>query len=54
MLKVSNTDHLHTKPDQIAQTRRLERKRKQPSIKSSPSPKTKRKQNKEAKTSLLA
>ena len=54
MLRVSNIVHLPTKPDQVAKARRLERKPKQPSIKSSTSPKTKRKQNKEIKTSLLA
>ena len=54
MLRVSNIAHLPTKPDQVAKARRLERKPKQPSIKSSTSPKLKRKQNKEIKTSLLA
>ena len=54
MLRVSNIAHLLTKPDQVAKAGRLERKPKQPSIKSSTSPKPKRKQNKEVKTSLLA
>ena len=48
MLRVSNIAHLPTKAG------RLERKPKQPGIKSSTSPKPKRKQNKEVKTSLLA
>ena len=54
MLKASNIAHLSTKPDQVAKAGRLERKPKQPSIKSSTSPKIKKKQNKEIKTSLLA
>ena len=54
MLRISNIAHLPTKPEQVAKAGRLERKPKQPSIKSSNSPKTKRKQNKEIKTSLLA
>ena len=54
MLRVSNIAHLPTKPDQVAKAERLERKPKQPSIKSSNWPKPKRKQNKEVKTSLLA
>ena len=49
MLRVSNIAHLPTKPDQVAKAGRLERKPKQPSIKSSTSPKPKRKQNKEVK-----
>ena len=53
MLRASNTDHLHSKLDQVAKVGRLERKPK-PSIKSPTSPKSTRKQNKEAKTSLLA
>ena len=53
MLRVSNIAHLLTKPDQVAKAGRLERKPKQPNIKSSTSPKPKRKQNKEVKTSLL-
>ena len=53
MLRVSNTAHLPTKPDQVSKAGRLERKSK-PSIKSSTSPKPKRKKNKEVKTSLLA
>ena len=51
LLRVSNTAHLPTKPDQVAKAGRLERK---PSIKSLTWPKPKRKQNKEVKTSLLA
>ena len=35
MLGVSNVAHLPTKPDQLAKAGRLERKPKQPSIKSS-------------------
>ena len=55
MLRVSNTAHLPTKPDQVSKAGRLERKPKQPNmIKSLTSPKPKRKQNKEVKTSLLA
>ena len=54
MLKVSNIAHLPTKPDLVAKAGRLKRKPKQPSIKSSTSTKPKRKQNKEAKTSLRA
>ena len=54
MLRVSNIACLPKKPGQVAKAGRLERKPKQPSIKSSTSPKTKRKQNKETKTSLLA
>ena len=54
MLRVSNIAHLLTKPDQVAKAGRLERKPKQLSIKSWTSPKPKRKQNKEVKTSLLA
>ena len=56
MLRVSNIAHLptSTKPDQVEKTGRLERKPKQPSIKSSTSPKPKRKENKEIRTSLLA
>ena len=54
MLTVSNITHLPTKPDQVAKAGRLERKPKQPRIKSSTSPKPMRKQNKEVKTSLLA
>ena len=55
MLRVSNIAHLSTKPDQVAKAGgRLERKTKETSIKSSTSAKTKRKQNKEVKTSLLA
>ena len=53
LLRVSNIAHLPTKPDQVAKAGRLERKPKS-SIKSSTSPKPKRKQNKEVKTSLLA
>ena len=52
MLRVSNIAHLPTKPDQVAKAGRLERKPKQPSIKSSTLPKPKRKQYKEVKTSL--
>ena len=52
LLRVSNTAHLPTKPDQVAKAGRLERKTKS-SIKSSTSPKPNRKQNKEVKTSLL-
>ena len=54
MLRASNVAHLLTKPGQVAKAARLERKRKQPSIKSSTSPKPERKQNKKVKTSLLA
>ena len=54
MLRVSNIAHPPTKPDQVAKAGRLERKPKQPRINSSLSPKPKRKQNKEIKTSLLA
>ena len=54
MLRVSNIAHLPTNSDQIEKAWRLERKPKQPSIKSSTSPKPKRKQNKEVKTNLLA
>ena len=54
MLRVSNIAHLPTKPDQVTNAGGLERKPNQPSIKSSTSPKPKRKQNKEVKTSLLA
>ena len=39
MLRVSNIAHLLTKPDQVAKAGRLERKPKQPSIKSAASPK---------------
>ena len=53
MLRVSNIAHLLTKPDQVAKAGRLERKPKQPSIKSATSPKSMRKQNKEVKTSPL-
>ena len=53
MLRVSNIANVPTKSDQVAKAGRLERKPK-PSIKSSTSPKPKRKQNKEVKTSLLA
>ena len=53
LLRVSNTANLPTKPDQAAEAGRFERKSKS-SIKSSTSPKPKRKQNKEVKTSLLA
>ena len=53
MLRASNTAHLPTKLDQVAKVGRLARKPK-PSIKSSTSAKSRRKQNKEAKTSLLA
>ena len=35
MLRVSNIAHLPTKPDQVAKAGRLERRPKQPSIKSS-------------------
>ena len=55
MLRVSNIAHLPTKPDQVAKAGILEeRKPKQPSIKSSTSPKPKRKQNREVKTGLMA
>ena len=55
MSRVSNIAHLPTKPDQAEKAGRLEeRKPKQRSIKSSTSPKPKRKQNKEVKTSILA
>ena len=54
MLGVSNIAHLPSKPGQETKTGRLERKPKQPSIKSSTSPKPKRKQDKEVKTSLQA
>ena len=54
MLRVSNIAHLPTKPDHVSKAGRLERKPKQQSIKSSTSPKTKRKKKKEVKTSLLA
>ena len=54
MLRERNIAHLPTKPDQVAKAERLDRKPKQPSIKSSNSPKPKRKQNKEVKTSLRA
>ena len=54
MLGVSNIAHLPTKPDQVAKAGGLERKPKQPIIKSPTSPKPKRKQNKEVNTSLLA
>ena len=53
LLRVSNTAHLPTKPDQVAKAGRLERKRKS-NIKSSTLPKPKKKQNKEVKNSLLA
>ena len=53
MLRVSNIAHLPTKSG-LAKAGILERKPKQPSIKSSTLPKPKRKQNKEVKTSLLA
>ena len=39
MLRVSNIALLLTKPDQVTKARRLERKPKQPSIKSATSPK---------------
>ena len=54
MLRISNIAHLPTKPGQVAKAGRLERKPKQPSIKSSTSPKAKTKQNKGVKTSLMA
>ena len=54
MLRISNIAHLLNNPDQVAKAGRLERKPKKVSIKSSISPKPKRKQNKEVKTSLLA
>ena len=54
MLRVSNIADLLTKLDQVVKARRLEWKSKQLSIKSSTSPKPKRKQNKEVNTSLLA
>ena len=54
MLRVSNITLLPTRPNQVAKAGRLERRPKQPSIKSSASPKPKRKQNKEVKTSLMA
>ena len=54
MLRVSNIACLPKKPDQVAKAGRLERKPKQPNIKSLTSPKPKRKQNKEFKTILLA
>ena len=54
MLRASKIAHLLTKPDQVAKAGRLERKPKQPSIKSSTLPKPKKKQNKEVKNSLLA
>ena len=53
LLRVSNTAHLPTKPEHVEESGRLEKKPKS-SIKSSTSPKPKRKQNKEVKTSLLA
>ena len=53
MLRVRNIAHLPTKPDQVTKDGRLERKPKQLSIKSSTSPKPKRKQNLKVKTSLL-
>ena len=53
LLRVSNTAHLPTKNDQVAEAGRLERKPKS-SIKSSTLSKPKKKQNKEVKTSLLA
>ena len=52
LLRVSNTAHLPTKPDQVAKVGRLKRKPNS-SIKSSTLPKPKRKQNKEVKTSLM-
>ena len=54
MLKISNIAHLHTKPDQVAKARRLEKKPKQPSITSSTWAKQNTKQNKEVKNSLMA
>ena len=55
MLRVSDIAHLPTKPDQVVKAEILEeRKPKQQSIKSSTSPKPKRKQNEEVKTGLLA
>ena len=53
LLRVSNTAHVPTKPNQVAKARKLKRKPKS-SIKSSTLLKPKRKQNKELKTSLLA
>ena len=53
LLRVSNTAHVPTKPNQVAKARRLKRKPKS-NIKSSTLLKPKRKQNKELKTSLLA
>ena len=53
LLRVVNTAHLLTKRDQVAEAGRLDRESKS-SIKSSTSPKPKRKQNKEVKTSLQA
>ena len=53
LLRVSNTAHLPTKPDQVAKAGRLKRKPKS-SIKLSTLPKPQRKQNKEVKTSLVS
>ena len=53
LLRVSNTAHLPTKPDQAAKAGSLERKPKS-SIKSSTLSKPKRKQDNEVKTSLTA
>ena len=54
MLRVSNIADLLTKLEQVVKAGRLEWKPKQLSIKSSTSPKPKRKQNKEVNTSPLA
>ena len=53
MLRVTKITLLPTRPNPVAKAGRLERRPKQPSIKSSVSPKPKRKQNKEIKTSLM-
>ena len=53
LLRVSNTAHLPTKPDQVTKAGRLKRKPKS-NIKLSTLPKPQRKQNKEVKTSLVA
>ena len=54
MLRVSNIAHLSTKPDQVAQAGRLEGKPKQPSIKSSTSPKKENKIKKSKLSSILS
>ena len=53
MLRMTKITLLPTRPNPVAKAGRLERRPKQPSIKSSVSPKPKRKQNKEVKPSLM-